>query len=91
MTTSTEAAQILRDHLLAALLDGLGPTVVADVQVLAPTERLTDLGAHAALVVHLNNGERFGMEVCPFPRPPVFPTANLRVARVPDDAAGGGQ
>jgi hypothetical protein len=77
VTTSTEAAHILRAHLEAALLDDLGPTVVTRVEVLEPAEQLLGAG-HAALVIHLTTGERFGMEVCPFPRLAVMPSGSLQ-------------
>lgn len=77
MTTSTEAARILRDHLEHALLDELGATVVSKVEVLEPAPANQDW-AHAALVVHLTTGERFGLEVCPFPRIPAMPTGTVR-------------
>lgn len=78
MTDTNEAARIIASHLEAAQLDNLGPTVVRKVHVLEASAGLTQLGAHAALVVELTNGERYGLEVCPFPQAPVLPTGRLR-------------
>lgn len=72
MTTSTEVANMLLEHITTA-----PHSVITRVEVLEPQAALTELGAHAALVVHLKNGERFGMEVCPFPRLPQ-PSGSLR-------------
>lgn len=77
MTTSTEAARIIAAHLDHALLDELGPTVVSKVEVLEPHPTNQDW-AHAALVVVLTTGERFGLEVCPFPILPAMPSGSLR-------------
>lgn len=76
MTTSTHAAQAIAEHLrsvIAAREVGIGDRTVRTVEVLEPAPANAGW-AHAALVVTLSTGERFGMEVVPFP---VLPGSRL--------------
>lgn len=72
MTTSTEAARLIGDHMTSFTHPS-----IRRVEVLEPHPE-NQPWAHAVLVIHLKTGERFGMEVCPFPGNPVQPSGNLR-------------
>jgi hypothetical protein len=69
---SIEAARMIRDHLTS-----FSHPSIKKVELLEPHHENHDW-ANAALVVHLEDGTRYGMEVCPFPTIPAMPTDRLR-------------
>lgn len=67
--TSVEAARDIWEHLngSVATRETLGlPATIARVEILEPHRENHDW-ANAALVIHMVNGDRWGLEVCPFP------------------------
>lgn len=85
---SIEAARMIWEHLNSAVgareLLQL-PQDIARVEILEPKRENVDWG-NAALVVHMADGSRYGMEVCP------FPTLHLLHPRAPlaDEQTPGG-
>lgn len=66
---SIEAARIIWEHLNSAVgardIMKMNQTIKR-VEILEPARENVDWG-NAAIVVHLADGTRYGMEVCPFP------------------------
>lgn len=70
--TSVEAARDIWEHLnstMAARTILELPPTIERVELLEPNRENTDW-ANAAIVIHMANGDRFGLEVCPFPELP---------------------
>lgn len=69
---SIEAARTIWEHLNSAVATRETLTLPRDierVEILTPPRTLEDTG-NAALVIHLTDGSRWGMEVCPVPQLP---------------------
>ena len=86
---SIEAARMIWEHLNSAVASRellKLPQDIARVEILEPARQNVGWG-NAAIVVHMADGSRYGMEVCPFPTLHILhPRAPIADEQTPEGA-----